>query len=200
MSLAAQHIAFAGIDGSGKTTQAQLLVGRLNTAGWSAKLDTSKDEFAFDVLRATIGTGDWGQIREVVGHATMDLLGALQWARRRTSAAAMTAAGLSVVSDRSDLCRIVLAMSVGRRLPEHVQQVLSFGGRPDLTVWLDVDPAEALYRIHARGLDTEPPAQLVAMRDAYEQLRTEASLVRVDAAGRDAEVAARVWAAVAGRS
>lgn len=201
MSLAAQHIALAGIDGSGKTTQAQLLVGRLNAAGWSAKLDTSKDDFALDVLRATIGSGDWGRIREVVGHPTMDLLGALQWARRRTSAAAMTAAGVSVVSDRSDLCRVVLAMSAGRCLPAHVQRALSFGGRPDLTVWLDISPAEAVSRIRSRGLDTEQPAQLAAMREAYEQLSAETSLLRVDGAGDDTDVATRVWKAVTvGRS
>lgn len=188
------HIALAGIDGSGKSEQARRVAARLNEDGWRAKYDGAKDDFALDVVRNVAGSGDWREVRRTFGDDAIDLLGALQWARRRSSALALTGAGIHAVTDRSALCRHALHRAAGRRPSAEVRAVIGHGGPPDLTVWLDVDPAAACGRVQRRGVDHERLDDLLRLRDAYAALTRDDAVVRVDGGGTVAEVTARILA------
>ena len=142
-------ITFEGGDGSGKTTQASLLVERLAAAG-------------YDVLhtREPGGTAVGLEIRELVLHHHGDIVPraeALLYAADRAHHVASVvrpalSAGTIVVQDRY-LDSSVAYQGVGRELDAAEIRELSLWATenllPDLTVLLDIDETDARGRLDA---------------------------------------------------
>jgi dTMP kinase len=202
MQQLARLIAFSGIDGSGKSTQVQLLVQWLNQCSCdavAAKTNLSATHSLFSLAKRLYGDGFAyhpnipATLREFV--VCCDVLRysetVLRCLRVRRSA---------VVWDRGPLCHEAYARSYGAEMT-WILNLLAGVERPDLTVLLDLDPAVALRRISGR---TEQPRQsnetydfLSRVRQTYLDLaRDQPSIVVIDAAKPTTSVERSVRSAV----
>ncbi len=200
-------ITFEGTEGSGKTTQMQLLVRRLREAGYAV---TENQEPG--------ATRIGGQIRRVLlnpAHHEMapmtELL--LMFASRAQAAAEIIIPALErgeiVVSDRftdSTLAYQGAARGLGFDTVVKTHQLALDGLLPDLTICVFLDIEAGLARAHRRNLST--PAESSEARldsqsmefhrrveEAYRKIAAaEPSRFRtVDGSGDSAVVAERVW-------
>lgn len=148
------YIAFEGIEGCGKSTQANSLAERMRDEGYEVV-----------ATRETGGTDIGARIRDVLHdpeNTHLDpiaeaLLIAGDRAQHRAEVLAPAlASGRHVVSDRS-VHSTIAYQGYGRRLPlEMVTAVNDWalqGRWPDLVVLLDVPHEEAMHRLHNRNLD-----------------------------------------------
>ena len=195
-----RFIVCEGIDGAGKTTQIELLEKRLKEAGRSVYRTAEPTESATGgLLRDALAGLTPRSACEMAALFTLDRIahnvgkGGIE---------EMLAAGDDVLSDRyyysslayqGSLCDFdwVKGMNVGCPAIR----------RPDLCIFLDISPKEALSRIGKRGEAKEiyeKEETLTLFRETF--LRVFASLgdnvAIVDASGDADEVAARVLAAV----
>ncbi|HEX5727630.1 MAG TPA: hypothetical protein VFX98_19315 [Longimicrobiaceae bacterium] len=189
------HIAFTGIDGSGKSTQAGLLRRSLEDQGYCTYLMESKEDFVGNTMRVLAARRGL-VLRDYYSNEQTDLARAFDTLRHHTQMIVpLTESGAVVVQPRSGYCRVAAAAAFGSRNVEQVQEVILFAGEPHLTVWLDVPTGYALERIERRGIDTEPPELLNRYRECLTALSRRHSWVRVDGTGPVEEVRARVWEA-----
>lgn len=149
-----RFIVFEGIEGSGKTTQKELLVEWLEVRG-----------VPYVVTREPGGTAVGEGVRNLLLHgdhvdARAELL--LYLAARaqlmEETVRPALAAGKIVVTDRFELSTFAY-QGAGRELPiERVRLLNEFatsGLRPDLTIVLDLPRSEALRRLRARAGRTD---------------------------------------------
>jgi dTMP kinase len=146
-----RFISFEGIDGSGKSTQALRLADHLRAAGRDPLLtrEPGGSPGAEDI-RALLVSGDpdrWSPETEIL------LFTAARRDHLERRIAPALKAGRDVITDRfADSTRVYQGVTRGdlRRLVDalHAQVI---GTEPDLTIIIDMDPAEALRRGLARG-------------------------------------------------
>jgi dTMP kinase len=197
---AGKFIVFEGIDGCGKSTQIGLLAKNLEKKGRQVQLTaepTSTD--TGKMLREALS----GRVeRSAFEMAALFTLDRIAHNVGKGGIEEMLAAGQDVLSDRyyysslayqGSLCDYdwVKGMNVGCPAIR----------RPDLCIFLDISPKEALARIGKRGEAKEiyeKEETLTLFRDTF--LRVFDSLgdnvAIIDASGEPDEVAARVLAAV----
>jgi dTMP kinase len=197
---AGKFIVFEGIDGCGKSTQIGLLAKNLEKKGRQVQLTaepTSTD--TGKMLREALS----GRVeRSAFEMAALFTLDRIAHNVGKGGIEEMLAAGQDVLSDRyyysslayqGSLCDYdwVKGMNVGCPAIR----------RPDLCIFLDISPKEALARIGKRGEAKEiyeKEETLTLFRDTF--LRVFDSLgdnvAIIDASGEPHEVAARVLAAV----
>jgi dTMP kinase len=196
-------IVFEGIDGCGKTTQIAALAARLRERGAAVRL-----------CREPGGTALGEQVRTIL----------LSPATRSVPVAEL----FGYLMARAQLCQEVIAPALARSElvlldrfyhstlayqayglgldPIQVRAAieLAIGGlRPDLVLWLSIDPALAQARrqkergpdrIEARGLH-----YLERVHAGYARMAADGELAPIDAAAAPEAVAAAVWAAVTAR-
>lgn len=165
------YIAFEGIEGCGKSTQAVILADRLRQAG-------------HDVVstRETGGTAIGARIRDVLHDPANTHLDAIAEAlliagdRAQHRAEVLTPAfeaGRHVVSDRS-VHSTIAYQGYGRQLPlEMVRTVNDWalqGRWPDIVLLLDIPHERAMERLRSRDLDRferEDEAFFLRVRDGF---------------------------------
>ena len=195
-------ITIEGCEGTGKSTQAALLAGALREAGMRVT-----------EVREPGGTPAAEAIREILLDRAHDGLDAraellLYEASRAdlTSRVIMPAlaSGGAVVCDRF-YDSTTAYQGYGRGLPlDEVGQLNRFataGLEPDLTIVIDLDPAEGLARATGSGADRLEAEELAfheRVREGFLRIAAEerGRVVVVSGAGAPAEVAERVRAAV----
>jgi dTMP kinase len=184
-------IVLTGIDGSGKTTAARALVGAARNAGNRALfLGNYAGRRQMSLMSARLGIRLPPRLADVLETAvrTFNVLNSHRRARRFP--------GL-VVMDRDLHCQLALrrmqGLPRGRVLPFLIRAL----PRPDLLIYLDIDPREAHARILARGTDSERLEDLAALREAYRSLPEFPGFTSIPADGQPAEVLARLQAAIA---
>ena len=201
-------ITFEGTEGSGKSTQARMLIERLRREGR-------------DVLESQEpgGTPIGMQIRRVLLDGankeltpTTELL--LMFAARSQNVdqwinPALAAARI-VVSDRftdSTLAFQGAGRHMGRDLVMQVDAIACRGVKPDITICVTIDLNVGLGRAQARNAETQATETRLddeaiefhrRARDEYNRLAREEShrFKLVDGVGTPDEVAAKVWALV----
>jgi dTMP kinase len=197
-------VAFEGGEGSGKSTQVELLAGRLRASGRDV------------VVTHEPGATPVGErIRELVLHDEQRLTPraeALLFAADRahhvdTVIKPALECGEVVITDRF-VDSSLAYQGVGRQLPiEEVRRISRWatgGLRPDLTVLLDLPATEGLARMHGRGaadkLEQESIAFHERVREAFRMLAESdpRRYLVVDARQPSAQIAEQVHAAVAG--
>jgi dTMP kinase len=189
-------ISFEGIDGSGKSTQTKLLKSQLEALGHDVLLTREPGGSpGAEEIRALVLQGDpdrWSARTEILlfTAARRDHL-------ERTIQPALDA-GKIVICDRfADSTRMYQGLSRGD-LRGAVDQLhsLMIGVEPDLTILIDMDPAEGLSRALARNTDEERfedfgESLQIAMRKGFLSLAQEfaARFVVIDGA-RDIDAVA----------
>jgi len=189
-------ISFEGIDGSGKSTQTKLLKSQLEALGHDVLLSREPGGSpGAEEIRALVLQGDpdrWSAQTEILlfTAARRDHL-------ERTIQPALDA-GKIVICDRfADSTRMYQGLSRGD-LRGAVDQLhsLMIGVEPDLTILIDMDPAEGLSRALARNTDEERfedfgESLQIAMRKGFLSLAQEfaARFVVIDGA-RDIDAVA----------
>ncbi len=150
MSASGLFISFEGIDGSGKSTQARLLAEHLRAQGSEVVLTREPGGSpGAEEIRALVLQGDpdrWSAETEILlfTAARRDHL-------ERTIRPAL-AAGKVVICDRfADSTRMYQGLSRGdlRGVVDELHHLM-IGVEPDLTVLIDMDPAQGLLRALSR--------------------------------------------------
>ncbi|ABM80264.1 dTMP kinase [Hyperthermus butylicus] len=163
------YVVFEGIDGAGTTTHARLLAEKLRLLGYCVELveEPSKD---------VVG----GVIRHMLRHGPFhqDVLALLFAADRlllqRSLEERLQGRSCIVVSDRSWISS--LAYQTCELFPyavdaDWVYIVNKYAWRPDILVYIDVEPLIAFRRLASRGRVRELPETLAALRALRESYR-----------------------------
>ena len=201
---AGRFIVLEGIDGSGTTTQGQVLVAALERAGLRAHFTHEPSALPIGLLLRQLLTG--GPELERPAWDAMALLFA---ADRLQHVAAeiepLLARGVTVISDRYDLSSLAYQSATAPGGPSVLPWLRAMNQRarrPDLTLVFDVDPAVAEARRAQRGgrpelfERRELQARLATLYARAEELVPGDAVVHVDANGTVAAVEANVMAAL----
>jgi dTMP kinase len=207
--MAQRFITFEGGEGTGKSTHAQLLAGRLESAGINTLVTHEPGgSLAAEVLRHLLLSGD----ARPFGVEVEALLFAL--ARNdhvRNTIEPALAQGVWVVCDRFIDSTRVYQGSVGHLDLDFVralEQLSVANLKPDLTFVLDVPVEVGLARASKRRaerkadrFEAESRAFHEALREAFRQIATAepARFVVIDGTAAESEVAERIWTVVAER-
>ena len=185
-------IVFEGLDGSGKTTQIQRLADRLAAAGQSCHITCQPSGHPVGQLIRRALRGDFA-----VENETMALLFAADRCQHLAAEITPTLArGTYVLCDRYYYSSLAYQ---GKSAAVYNKQAMTHH-RPDLTLFLDVDPAECMRRITAAraGVDLyEREDKLTQSRTRFlaifEQLKQTDRVVVIDANADEDTVADRIW-------
>ncbi len=207
-----RFITLEGGEGTGKSTQTARLVARLAAAGIDALAtrEPGGAPGAEDIRRLLVNgaPGRWQPMTEALLHFA---------ARKEhvdATIAPALASGRWVVSDRftdSTMAYQGLAQGLGRQAIETLGRLVLGDFKPDLTLVIDLPPAEGLARAGARPKSADGAAE-----DRYERMgddfhaRLRAAFLEIAAAdparcqvidgrGSVEEVEVRVWQAVSER-
>ncbi len=184
-------ICVEGIDGSGKSTQIELLHSWLN----SLNIDTVLTQWNSSELISN--TTKKAKKKNLLSGKTFSLLHAVDFADRleRTIKPALKA-GFVVLADR--YVYTAFARDAAREVdPKWVRNIYSFAIKPDITFYFDVSPKDSLERIcsnrqpkfYEAGMDMKlsnnPYKSYVIFQnrivEQYKQMIEEFDLIRIDA-------------------
>ena len=98
--------------------------------------------------------------------------------------------------DRHLHCQLALRGMKGLPRGRFLPWLLRTLPRPDLVIYLDIDPQEAHARILARGTDSERLEDLESLSEAYRALPEFPGFASIPADGQPADVLARLQAAI----
>jgi len=190
-------IALVGIDGSGKTTQAHLLAEDLSADGLRAAYRRNAGgRHWFGRLATRLGRADG---EELLGRRLMLVVeSVLRWLAILRTLLRRAVTGEIAVMDRYAVCQYASLRAHGAAPAAERRARLAYRWfpKPDLTLFLAVDPQVAHDRIEARGYDHETLDYLSGALAAYRCLPEFRGMVEIDANGTPAEVAAAIRAAV----
>ncbi|NUT32921.1 MAG: deoxynucleoside kinase [Hamadaea sp.] len=191
-------IAVVGVDGSGKTSQARRLAARLAASGVPARyFENAGGRPTIARFAQRFGRPDGIALLGRGGYLTFEatvrflaLTRALLWSR---------VTGEVAVMDRFAYCQYAMMRARGHRGERAVRTLYAVFGRPDLTCFFDVSPAQAQQRVEQRGRDSEELDYLAALDAAYRSLPEYREWTIVDAAGSEDEVETELGRIVAAR-
>jgi len=194
----AHVIAFVGIDGSGKTTQAQRL------ATWLTSCSVQSTYLAHDSLSGvksildTIALEDgYRDSLAMLGEGAMRLSSAVVKLRSLLSARPVfEAEGSFLVIDRYSYCQYAAAQATSASNEALLRRMFACFPAPALTLLIDVPPEEASRRILLRGIDADPIAFLRAFDRAYKSLPEASGFTVIDGNRPEERVAESVRTAI----
>lgn len=193
-------IAFEGIDGSGKSTQVRLLAERLKGMGMACYTTMEPTDSPIGSLIRQVMTGrikmDYKAIAALFVADRLDhLLNDLDGIAHKVDE------GVTVIMDRyyfSSYAYQGVEMPMDWIIQANSQSSAIL--RPTVTVFIDVDPDEAMGRIaknRQRQELFEKKSRLIKVREnyfeAFEKLKDEETVVIVDGKKSESEVAETVW-------
>ena len=198
-----RFLALEGIDGSGKSTQLQLLLERLGARGVEGCGTREPSDGPVGAMVRQILTGRvTADHRVIAGLFAADRLDHL--VNRRDGILEQVRSGVTVVTDRYYFSSYAYhSVDVDMDWVIDSNRLSAELLRPDATIFLDVPVRRALERIGQNRSHTElfeKEDRLTATREkyleAFERLRDKETVAVIDAGGDVETVAERVWAAV----
>ncbi|MCI9649798.1 dTMP kinase [Oscillibacter sp.] len=198
-----RFLALEGIDGSGKSTQLQLLLERLRARGVECRGTREPSDGPVGAMVRQILTGRvTADHRVIAGLFAADRLDHL--VNRRDGILEQVRSGVTVVTDRYYFSSYAYhSVDVDMDWVIDSNRLSAELLRPDATIFLDVPVRRALERIGQNRSHTElfeKEDRLTATREkyleAFERLRDKETVAVIDAGGDVETVAERVWAAV----
>jgi dTMP kinase len=192
---AAPYVVLEGIDGAGKSTQAELLRARFAREGQPA-VSIFEPTPWYDAMRQSVPAAKWDNTTKVLLLLTDRHLNV----RRHIEAALV--AGTPVVADRSYLSTMVYQAEQGWLSSANIHQLHSFLPQPTHVVLLHIDPAAAMQRVSGRDKalsEYETLDRLTMYSQRYHALQTFFSAMRIiDVTGKSRPaVHDEIWAALA---
>ncbi|MEU7617501.1 thymidylate kinase [Micromonospora rifamycinica] len=189
-------VAVVGMDGSGKSTQATRLVGRLRLAGVPAVyLENAGGRPLWNRLAQAVGRRDGVHLFGRRGYPVLEAT--VRWLALARAVAVTRLTGRVGVMDRWTWCQYVIMRARGDRGIRLVRAAYALFPRPDLVCFLAVTPELAQRRVLARGIDTEELAHLTALDAGYRALPEFGGFTTIDGDADPATVAADLDRAVA---
>ena len=169
-------ICIEGLDGCGKTTQTRVLVRRLRRRGFDAiyTVEPSRGRIGRFVRKYFLQGKKRGS-----GIVEALLFAADRFEHVETEIIPALNEGKVVVSDRYVYSSLAYQGATGlsldwiRRLNEHAM-------RPDLSIFVDVDPATVIKRLKAKKSVMETLANQRKVREVYVKLAEAGELLRID--------------------
>lgn len=199
-----RFLAFEGIDGSGKSTQLRLLLGRLQERGIRCRGTREPSDGPVGVMIRQILTGRMtADNRVIAGLFAADRLDHL--VNARDGILEQVQGGVTVVTDRYYFSSYAYhSVDVDMDWVIDSNRLSAKLLRPDATIFLDVPVRRALERIGQNRAQTElfeKEDRLTATREkyleAFARMKGTEKVVIIDADAETAAVAERVWTAVA---
>ncbi len=205
---AGYFVSFEGIDGSGKTTQIETLVARLAKLGVDIKLAQEPGGTAVGRLIRSVLLDS--KNHDIQPMAELLLFFASRVQNLEEVIRPALAEGKLVVCDRFTDATVAYqgyGRNLGEDLVQRLSEVACQGMQPDLTVWLDIEPAGALARARDRnaGQDSDENRMesqaldfFIRVREGYARIQAAdpGRVLRVDASGSAETVSQRVLDAV----
>jgi len=168
-------IAFEGIDGSGKTTQAKRLVRWLRKKGLPARYTSEPTGGAIGRILKSMA-----RRRDVEPRVEAVLFAADRLIHLEKVIEPLLEKGFIVVSDRY-LHSSLAYQSTTTRDQEWVEALNKYARRPDLGILLDVDPEIGLKRLRRSRTRFERADFLKNVRAKYLEYAERGELVKIDA-------------------
>ena len=181
-------ICVEGIDGSGKTTQAHILVEALKKEGFEAVYTTEPSNGVFgEMLRKHILEGS----RRVPVVVEAVLFAVDRFDHIESEVKPLLKRGKIVVSDRYVYSSIAYqgASSLSKKW---LKEINNRAIKPDLSIFIDVPPEIVIGRINRQKSVMETLQTQKRVREAYLKLVEEEDLLVVDGASAKKEVAERI--------
>lgn len=192
-SLPAVLVAIDGIDGAGKTTQAQLLAERLNRAGLSTVTSKEPTDGKWGAeLRATASAGRLSADRE------LELFLLDRKEHVRTLIEPSLRSGTSVILDRYYYSTAAYQGVRGMDPVEILDKNRAFAPTPDIAFFIDVPARMGLDRIRKRGdvaNHFEREDNLSACARVFDSLRSP-EIRRIDGRASIEEVHESIWSSL----
>jgi dTMP kinase len=165
-------IAFEGIDGSGKTTIARLLVERLTAHGLETSLHLNRSLGPVrDALDALAHEDGYRDRFDMFGASSAQFMAALlKWRELLDLAPLLDHKDHVVVVDRYFYTHLALAVVHETANDARLRRLFSVFPAPDIVLFVDVDPKVAAERVFKRGRDTNSLDFLIRLRDGYMSL------------------------------
>lgn len=197
-------IVLEGIDGSGKTTQAELLYKKMRDKNIECHLTSEPTEGAMGKLLRTYLKGE--NSADEIAVAALFTADRLDHLTGDNGIYSKLVLGISVVSDRYYFSSYAYnAQSYAVDTVIALNSPCADIRRPDLTVFIDVSPTKAMERIKASRSDEEleiyeNEKYLTNVRSrylkAFEKLKASENVVIIDGDGTIEEVADNIWSKV----
>lgn len=181
-------ICVEGIDGSGKTTQAHILVEALKKEGFEAVYTTEPSNGVFGkMLRKHILEGS----RRVPVVVEAVLFAVDRFDHIESEVKPLLRRGKIVVSDRYVYSSIAYqgASSLSKKW---LKEINNRAIKPDLSIFIDVPPEIVIGRINRQKSVMETLQTQKRVREAYLKLVEEEDLLVIDGASAKKEVAERI--------
>ncbi len=169
-------VSIEGIDASGKTTQAKLLVKSLKEMGYRVVYTKEPtDGFWGGILREKVLYGE-KRVPAVV-EALLFALDRFEHVENNIKPALKE--GKNVVSDRYIHSSLAYQSAAGLDL-NWIREINKFAPKPDIAIYIDVPPEFVVSRLKAKRSVMEKLENQRKVREAYLKLVEDKELIRVD--------------------
>ncbi len=186
-------ICIEGLDGSGKSTQAKLLTNKLNKAGYNAICTAEPSQ---GKIGKFIRKRLFEQVRMPITAEAL-LFAADRIEHVQNQVAPALAEGKIVVSDRYVYSSLAYQGSAGLSL-DWIEIVNANALKPDLCVFIDVEPSVVLERLKRKKSVMENLETQQKVRAIYLKYVQKGELLRVDGGKSKPEVLEALYAEVVG--
>lgn len=198
-------IALEGIDGSGKSTQAKLLKDKLETEGLKVHLTQEPTNHPVGILLRDI----FNHKTEADHHAIAALFAADRLEHllnKKDGIIHLLEQGYTVITDRYYFSSYAYhSVHVPMNWVIELNRISAELLRPDLNIYIDLDPQSAMKRLHSGRSSTElyeTKENLINVRnkylEAFELLKQEEKIYVTDGNRSEVEIAMDIYKAIKG--